>query len=146
MPQYPCRGVWGEMCRYLVVCPEGKAVLIDEALASLRSACLTLHLLSDSFCVGNGPQLWSLVLADKLWFSPLLSPGYGNAWSLTQKMWWTQKMWCKNLLLWCEIKKWGRKSRSDSVFPYWKLRNWDPLAKKRTKMSGLGGECGRSPH
>ena len=72
LPQYPCRGVWGDMCRCVVMCPDGETVLTDEMLVSPRSVCLTLLLLSESFCVGNGPQLRSLVLADKLWFSPLL--------------------------------------------------------------------------
>lgn len=30
LPQYPCSGVWGEMCKYVVMCPEGEAALTDE--------------------------------------------------------------------------------------------------------------------
>lgn len=37
-----------------VTCPEGEAVVIGEMLASPRSVLLTLLLLSECFCVGNG--------------------------------------------------------------------------------------------
>jgi len=49
--------MWGKMCRYLVMCREGEAMLIGEMLANPRSACLTLLLSSESVCVGNGPQM-----------------------------------------------------------------------------------------